>query len=118
MWRFNNRQMASNGSGWDGWVAGAFAAVAAIIGSFIGVKVASVEGDNAIQLETKKFELGLIREALSNNEDPNQALNQLNFLIDIGLIETIDRDTINDIAIEQLPTFRDIVNCVSVDSFD
>jgi hypothetical protein len=99
--------MASNSSGWDGWVAGAFAAVAAIIGSFVGVRVASVEGDNAIQLETKKFELGLIKEALSMNEDPHQALNQLNFLIDIGLIETIDRDTINTIAIEQLPTFRE-----------
>ncbi len=99
--------MSGGGPGWDGWVAAVFAAIAAVIGSFFGVKVASVEGDKAIQLETKKFELGLIKDALSSSENPSEALKQLDFLIDIGLIENIGKEDLKKITIDRLPTFRE-----------
>ena len=54
----------------------------------------SLRVSKAIELETKKFELGLIEKALSTNEDRDSAINQIYFLIDLGLIETIQKETI------------------------
>ena len=58
------------------------------------------------ELETKKFELGLIEKALSTNEDRDSAINQIYFLIDLGLIETIQKETIQKLSLENLPNFR------------
>jgi len=82
------------------------AAAASVAGSFIGVRVASVQGDKAIELETKKFELALIKDALANNDSREDALNQLTFLVRMGLIETVDEATVNELTLDNLPSFR------------
>jgi len=92
----------ANGS----WLPALIATFGSILGAFIGVRVAFVEGDKAIELETKKFELGLIEKALSTNEDRDSAINQIYFLIDLGLIETIQKETIQKLSLENLPNFR------------
>ena len=97
--------MTTKDSHWNSWLPTLLPALAAVAGSFVGVRVAFIQGENAISLETKKFELNLIREALGSNEDPLEAMNEINFLIDLGLIEKIDKNRLRETSLDRLPSF-------------
>jgi hypothetical protein len=73
---------------------GMASAVFGLIGTGVG---AGLQGYSNFQLERQKFEFELIRQAL-NNDDRNEAAKQLLFLVDSGVIESLDSTKLRRLA--------------------
>ena len=86
---------------------GALSAIFGLIGTGIG---ASLQGYSNFQLERQKFESSLIQKSLEI-KDRNEAAKSLLFLVDSGIIQSLDNAKIRKIAEnpEQLPALTQLL---------
>ncbi|MFG6107179.1 hypothetical protein U2F10_33395 [Leptothoe sp. EHU-05/26/07-4] len=89
---------------------GIASAVFGLLGTGIG---AALQGHASLRLERQKFEFLLIQKSLepsgeeSSSDDRKEAAKQLVFLVDSGIIQSLDAEKIKQLAEEpeNLPTF-------------
>lgn len=88
-------------------VIGIFSAIFGLLGTGIG---AALQGYSSLQLERQKFESSLIQKALEI-KDRDEAAKTLLFLVDSGVIQSLDGEKIRKIAKnpEQLPTLTQLL---------
>lgn len=86
---------------------GIFSAIFGLLGTGIG---AALQGYSSLQLERQKFESSLMQKALEI-KDRNEAAKTLLFLVDSGVIQSLDGERIRKIAEnpEQLPSLTQLL---------
>lgn len=84
-------------------------AISAIAGTFLG---AAIQGYANFQLERQEFEFSLIRESLSlenfeNEKEVANSANKLLFLVETGIVQSLDADPIRKLAEEKLNKLKE-----------
>jgi hypothetical protein len=92
-------------------VLGLFSAIFGLLGTGIG---AALQGYSTLQLERQKFESSLIQKAL-DTKDKSEAAKSLLFLVDSGIIQSLDAARIRKIAEnpEQLPILAELLSATA-----
>lgn len=83
------------------------ASIGSVLGFISGIMIPSIEGGKAIELEQKKFEFSIIQKVINESNTREDASNELRFLVDIGVIETLSRRRVGNINPENIPSFRE-----------